>query len=158
MSKVKKLYLCSVFLAVVYLYLGFCNWLEPTEVGIAKNVITGRVWLQARAGLHLTPFYVCVTRIDCRPIRVGVESDSRSACMKLVSFNPKYWETFVKTEGWRYYWWSNRISFNLGYKEEYRGLKDVLRGYAFSPTEYPFISVTSITESKNENQRQIIKE
>lgn len=130
-----------VFLILFSTYLTNMNWLEPTQIGITKNVFTGTIGIQNRAGLHLTPIYVFVARIDTRPIRVSIESDSRSASAKLVQFKSEYWQTFVKTEGWRYYWWSNRISFNLGYRVEHRGMKDVLRGYAYSNKQYPFIDI-----------------
>jgi hypothetical protein len=60
----------------------------------------------------------------------------------LVEFNPKGWKKFIENEGFRYYWLSNRMSFNSGSEEEYRGMDWVIRGYAFSETEYPFIRVT----------------
>jgi len=68
-------------------------------------------------------------------------SSGKVANAKLVQFDPEHWEEFVKVEGWRYYWWSNRISFNLGYREEYRGWRDVMRGYGYSAKKYPFIKV-----------------
>ena len=49
----------------------------------------------------------------------------------LVSFDPNGWREFVNNEGFYYYWWSNRISFNMGYDDEYRGMKDLIRGYSF---------------------------
>ncbi|KKT42441.1 MAG: hypothetical protein UW28_C0002G0034, partial [Parcubacteria group bacterium GW2011_GWA2_44_13] len=60
---------------------------------------------------------------------------------KLVQFEPKYFKEFVAVQGFHYYWLSNRISFNLGYSDEYRGMKDLLRGYAYGVKKYQFVSV-----------------
>lgn len=38
-------------------------------------------------------------------------------------FRTEYWEEFIKADEWRYYWWSNRLSFNCSYPEEHRGLE-----------------------------------
>lgn len=40
-----------------------------------------------------------------------------------------------------YRWWSNCISFNMGYDEECRDMHDLMRGYAFSVKKYQFVSV-----------------
>ncbi len=56
-------------------------------------------------------------------------------------FNPDEYKAFVAVQGFHYYWWANRFSFNSGYDEEYRGMKDLMRGYAYSSKPYPFIVV-----------------
>lgn len=132
--------LILVSFSIVLGYCMFFNFLTYHEVGLARNIITKNVWLQ-EPGLHFTHPFVIVTRLDTRPMRVGVHSSSRSASAKLVRFVPQYWQEFVKTEGWRLYWWSNRLSFNWSYPEEYRGWRDVMRGYAYSAKPYPFIEV-----------------
>jgi len=137
-----KIYLSVGFIAVLLMmYLFLFNFTNVNQVGLCKNIVSKNVYAQETAGFHLTPPWVFVIRVDTKPIRVSVMSSGRVANAKLVQFNPKYWNDFVKTEGWRYYWWSNRISFNLGYKEEFRGMKDVMRGYAYSAKKYPFITV-----------------
>lgn len=116
--------------------------LEPTELGISRNMATGNVSLQSRTGYHVKPPWVFVSIIDTRPMRVCITSSSHAAFnCRLVRFVGSEWRTFVRTEGFKLYWWSNRISFNLGYREEYRGMKDILRGYAFSAERYPFLEV-----------------
>ena len=74
-------------------------------------------------------------------MRVSVDSAGHGYNAKLVQFNPDGWQEFIQTEGFYYYWWANRFSFNFGYDEEHRGLKDVLRGYAYSPKQYSFLKV-----------------
>ena len=133
----------SIALALVILlfYMFFVNYTEPTEIGIARNMITGKMWTQEKGGIHITLPWVWVACVDTRPMRVGVTSAGRGYSSKLVQFNKNAWREFVAIEGWRYYWLSNRISFNLGYEEEYRGMRDVMRGYAYSAKSYPFIVI-----------------
>lgn len=127
-------------LCALALYCAFLNHVEPSEIGLARNLVTGKVWVQ-RAGWHVTPPWVLVARIDTRPTRVCVESAGRAVNCRLVRFVPEAYREFVVVEGFRYYWWDNRLSFNWGYREEYRGMRDVLRGYAFSEKKYPFIEI-----------------
>lgn len=122
----------------------FVNYTEPTELGIARNEINGDTWSQETGGWKITYPWVLVSTIDVRPIRVAVHSAGHGYCAKLVQFKKENWRDFIATEGFRYYWWANRISFNSGYDEEYRGMKDIMRGYAFSAKKYSFIEV--ITE------------
>jgi len=126
------------FLAFLSIYLLFLNHTEPTELGIARNLLTGNMWTQ-HAGWHCTLPWTLVSVIDTRPVRVSVQSSGRGFSARLVHFVPDQWREFVNTEGFKYYWWSNRISFNLGYAEEHRGMKDIMRGYAYGKKEYPFI-------------------
>ena len=126
--------------ACFLLYLACMNYLEPTEVGISWNNMTGEIELQ-QPGWHLTAPWVQVARVDTRPMRVCLTSASRAFNCKLVQFVPREYRLFVETEGFHYYWWYNRISFNLGYGDEYRGMKDILRGYAYSSKQYPFVVV-----------------
>jgi len=104
------------------------------------NPISGEL-TRDHPGRHLTPPWVFVAKLDTRPVRVCVTSASRSVNCRLVQFDERLYEDFVRTEGFRYYWWDNRFSFNFGYPEEYRGFRDVMRGYAYSVKKYPFIKV-----------------
>ena len=128
--------------SLVLLWLLFFHWTGVHEVGIRRNIFTGEITLDSTAGFEITPPWVQVALIDTRPQRMCVECDRRSLSCKLVEFNPKGWKKFIENEGFRYYWLSNRISFNSGSEEEYRGMDWVIRGYAFSETGYPFIRVT----------------
>ena len=155
MKKFPKLILPKGKTRVAFLLVGFvflfymscCNHVEPAQVGIARNWISGEMWLQ-QAGWHTTPPWVCVARIDTRPMRVSIPSAGHGYNSKLVQFDPKYWREFVAVEGWRYYWWANRISINFGYNDEHRGIKDILRGHAYGAQHYPFIKVLEEYENK----------
>jgi hypothetical protein len=140
---VKKLIVAAgiVLAALIIGWLIFVNYTEAYEVGIARNAFTGELWLQEGGGLHFTAPWTRVARIDTRPVRVCVTSAGRGFNCKLVQFEAKHYREFVAVEGFRYYWWANRLSFNSGYDEEYRGMKDILRGHAYGVTRYPFIIV-----------------
>lgn len=142
-------FLCPIILCVVFVYCLVFNYTNINQLGICRNVLTGRVYAQETSGFHLSLPWVLVIRVDTRPIRVAVMSSGRVANSKLVQFEAKEWASFVETEGWRYYWWSNRISFNMGYKEEYRGWRDVMRGYGYSAKKYPFIKVLEELKENN---------
>lgn len=141
--KNKKL-ICSliVLLATIFIfYLFFLNYTEPTEIGIARNIFTGKMWLQEGGGWYRTALWVRVAKIDIRPMRLAITTAGHGFNAKLVQFVPKEWRAFVEVEGFRYWWWANRISINFGYDEEYRGIRDIMRGYAYGIKDYPFIVV-----------------
>ena len=127
--------------ATLFLYLAFVHYQEPNESALVWNRIRGTFRLEKVAGFHFSPPWVGAAIIDLRPMRVCVTSSSRSFNCKLVEFNPDAYKEFVALEGTRYYWLSNRISFNSGYDEEYRGMRDVLRGYTYSIKKYSFVRV-----------------
>jgi hypothetical protein len=119
-------------------YLALFNYIETFEVGLAWNRATGDLWLQG-PGMHWTAPWVSVSRIDTRPQRVCVVTSGRGFSCKLVQFESTAYREFVATEGHRYYWWSNRFSFNSGHSEEYRGMRDILLGYGYGAKQYPFV-------------------
>lgn len=148
----KTRYLAYIFLTTIIflflIYLGFLNFTEPTEIGIARNIFTGEMWSQEGGGWHITSPWILVSVIDTRPMRVAITSAGHGYNAKLVQFNPKEWREFLKTEGFRYWWWANRISFNFGHEETYRGMKDILRGYAFGTKQYPFFTILERYETR----------
>lgn len=138
----------SAVLLVYVLYASFITHNEPTQIGIARNLITGEMWSQDDGGYFFSAPWTWVARIDTRPVRVAVTSGGHGYSGRLVQFDKNYWKEFVEIEGWRYWWWSNRISINFGYDEEYRGMRDILRGYAYSPKHYPFVVILEEYQSK----------
>ena len=125
-------------LAIGVVYLVFFHYSELTQVGIVRNWITGELRLDT-PGWNITSPWVSVAKIDKRPMRVCVTTAGRGFNCKLVQFEPSAYREFVTVEGFYYYWWYNRVSFNWGYNEEYRGVKDILRGYTYSVKQYPFV-------------------
>ena len=137
----KIIIVAGICFLVGLFYLAFVNYTEAYEVGIARNFVTGELVPQDHGGFHISTPWVQVARIDTRPIRVCITSDTRAFNCKLVQFEPSAYKEFVAVQGFQYYWLANRISFNFGYTEEYRGMKDILRGYAFGVKKYPFITI-----------------
>ncbi len=138
----KKLHILFYVSIIVVGILSCVNFIDEKHIGIAKNFVNKDIYLLHK-GINFSAPWVLVSKIDTRPVRVTIESGSRSVSAKLVQFNPEHWEEFIKIEGWRYFWWSNRLSFNYGYKREYRGMVDILRGYAYSSKKYNFIYILS---------------
>ena len=126
-------------------YLAFVNHLETYQVGITRNFISGELTIQNpdkdRGGYFFSAPWVQVARIDTRPFRVCITSATRAFNCKLVQFEPSAHKEFVAVQGFQYHWLANRISFNFGYTEEYRGVKDILRGYTYGVKKYPFVTV-----------------
>jgi hypothetical protein len=127
--------------AVAVFYLSCIHYTEAYQVAITWNWITGNAHLNKDGGFHFTPPWVEASRIDIRPQRVCITSTARAYNCKLVQFDPRGYREFLTTQGFHYYWLNNRISWNSGYDDEYRGMRDLLRGYAFSGKTYPFLTV-----------------
>lgn len=115
--------------------------IDAHEVAIVWNPMSGTLRLDNRGGFYLTAPWVQAAIIDTRPMRVCLSSSARSFNCRLVRFVPEHYRAFVALGGFRYWWWANRFSFNSGHDEEHRGMRDVLRGYAYSPVPYPFVAV-----------------
>lgn len=121
-------------------YLSCLSFLDQYHVGLTRNLATGAVTCDTRGGFHFSWPWVQVSRIDTRPARVCLTSASKAFNCKLVKFEPRAFAEFIRVQGFQYYWWANRLSFNSGYNEEYRGMRDLLRGYAFGIKQYPFVT------------------
>ena len=135
--------IAGIFLAIVAILGAACSFLHyttPGEVGIEYNLLTGETTLD-HPGWNVTRPWVFVAHADTRPMRVCITSAGRGYSCRLVEFQKERFREFLAVEGFRYYWFSNRISFNLGYDEEYRGFRDLMRGYAFSAKPYDFLVV-----------------
>lgn len=130
----------SVICVILSFYLMCLNYAQPTDLPIARDIFSGETWNQG-GGWHLTAPWVEVAVIDTRPMRVEVTSAGHGFSAKLIQFDRKYWRDFVNTEGFYYYWWANRFSINFGYSEEHRGVRDIMRGYAYSAKHYPFLEI-----------------
>ncbi len=129
------------FTVLIVFYLACFHYQGAYVVAITWNKISGEVRLEKEAGFHISPPWVRAAKIDILPMRVGIVSSSRGFNYKLVQFDPDAYREFVAVEGTHYYWLANRISFNFGYNDEYRGMKDILRGYAYSVKKFPFVKV-----------------
>lgn len=135
---VKYTWITTIIITTLLWLLCF-HWTGIQEVGIRRNLITGQLSLDSIAGPEITPPWVQVSKIDTRPRRLCIECDCKNMNCILVSFNIQGWKEFVEREGFEYWWWSNRFSFNSGSNREYRGMDWILRGYTFDNTNYSFI-------------------
>lgn len=124
--KVKSYVAAGLFLC----YLMFYHHTDTHQVGIRYNIITGEVSIDKTTGHHFTAPWVLVTRVDTRPRRVCIVSASRTINCRLVQFDPSKFRELIQFEGFRYYWWDNRISFNWGQKT-YRGFDNLFLGHAY---------------------------
>ncbi len=125
---------------ITLFWLAFVHYTDYGHVGIMRDVFSGEIKLDT-PGWNVSAPWVEVAKVDTRPMRVCVTSAGRGYDCKLVQFVPTEYREFVTTEGFYYYWWANRVSFNWGYDEEYRGTRDLLRGYGYSAKKYPFVKV-----------------
>lgn len=132
--------LIVVFIVTLGLFYMACvHFTDNYHIAVTWNRFTGEFTCDTAGGFHFTAPWVKVARIDTRPVRMCITSAGRGFNCKLVQFQPERWRTFVETEGFQYWWWANRLSFNGGYDDEYRGMKDLLRGYAYGIKQYPFV-------------------
>jgi hypothetical protein len=142
----RRLRLAVAAIVCVFLFwLGFVHYTEAHQVAIMWNKMTGEVTLDETGGFTFSPPWVFVSRIDIRPHRVCVTTTARTINCKVVRFQSEEYREFVAVQGFRYYWLANRLSYNSGY-ETYRGMRDILRGFAFSEKQYPFILVADTTK------------
>ena len=119
-------------------WLFFIHYNDSHHVSVSRNFITGEVKLDTTKGIKFSHAWVQVIKFDTRPFRVCLDCSCSNINCRLVSFNPSGWKDFIDREGIKYFWFKNRISFNSGQKQEYRGIKHVLRGYSYDQN-YSFI-------------------
>ncbi len=134
--------LAAGVIATILVIAPFVHYTAANEIGITRNVVTGEIG-RDHPGWNLSAPWVMAAHVDTRPMRVCVSSTAHAYNCRLAQFVPDFYQEFVEVEGFRYYWWANRLSFNLGYDEEYRGMRDVLRGYAYDIRPYAFVRVTN---------------
>lgn len=134
-----KKFLIALPVLLIAAVLSTVTYIEQGELGLTWNSLTGELGTQ-EVGFHVSSPFTLVSVVETRPQRVCITSSAHAApnC-RLVQFVPERYKEFLAVEGWRYYWFDNLISFNSGHEETYRGFRDVLRGYAFSAQEYPFV-------------------
>jgi len=131
----------GIVLSFIFLFwLLFFNFTRDYQVSIKRNYFTGELSL-LKPGITITSPWVQIIRLDTRPKQYCVECVCKNKTCVLASFNPIGWREFIDREGFRYFWFRNRISFN-SYKT-YRGFDSVIRGYSFDEQEYSFIKIHS---------------
>ena len=125
---------------VFMFYLAFYHYTDNYEFGLTYNLFTGEVKPDRHTGHHLTYPWVLETSIDIRPQRVCITSASRNINCRLVQFDTSEYRELIRREGFRYYWWYNRFSFNSG-QETYRGVTNLLLGHAYGANRCPCVKI-----------------
>ena len=137
----KRLTILGSVLSVTFLgWICFVHYVGQYEVALRFNKVSGELSLDG-PGFYISFPWVFAAKIETTPQRVCVTSVTKTMTCKLARFIPAGYTQFAKREGFRYYWWDNRISFNFGYPDEYRGTRDLIRGYAFSGAKQNFVEV-----------------
>lgn len=142
-KKVKIIGLSLFFLLFFWLF--FIHYNQIHHVSVSRNLFTGELILDESKGIKFSAPWVQVIKFDTRPFKVCIDCSCSNINCKLIAFNSVGWEDFLNREGFKYFWFKNRISFNSGNKMEYRGIRHVLRGYAFDK-EYSFLTVHNHVE------------
>jgi hypothetical protein len=125
---------------ILFFYIFCYHYTGGHEFGITYNLFSGEIAPDGHSGHHLSYPWVQATKIDARPIRVCIASVSRNLNCRLVQFDPSQYKELIKIEGFHYYWWYNRISFNWG-QETYRGIDNLLLGHSYGVNRGSFVKV-----------------
>jgi len=145
----KKLKIAIIAIVAIFIcYFAFYHYTDSYEFGLTYNVFTGECKSDQHTGHHLTLPWVLATKIDTRPQRVCITSATRNMDCRLVQFDTTQWKELIKFEGFRYYWWYNRFSFNYS-QETYRGVRNLLLGHSYGKTRGSFVKI--IQEVGDEN-------
>lgn len=118
----------------------FVNFVDRHEIGYKYDRRTGQIIILERTGYFITPpFVVNISAIDTRPEQVCINANSRVLNCKLVKFNPKGLELFIK--------WHGRNASNV---------PEILKSYAYDGRKrtYPFLDIiTELGAQENENHQ-----
>jgi len=125
-------------------YFMFYHHSQSYEFVITRNIITGETKPDSHAGYHISWPWILASKIDTRPHKVCIASASRNLNCRLVQFDTSQWRVLLTYEGFHYYWWYNRISFNWS-QETYRGVDNLLLGHAYGKTRGSFVKVLQET-------------
>lgn len=136
-------------LSLFVLYLALYHYTDQYEFGITYNLVTGEVKPDSHTGHHLTAPWVLATKIDTRPQQVCITSASRNLNCRLVQFDPTKWKELIQLEGFHYYWWYNRLSFNIGQKT-YRGVPNLLLGHSYGQNRCSCVRILQEVGDEND--------
>lgn len=139
MLKYKKV-LISIGICIFIFYLFCYHYTAGHEFGLTYNWFTGEIVPDGHAGHHISWPWVQAAKIDARPLRVCIASASRNLNCRLVQFDPTQYKELIRIEGFHYYWWYNRISFNCD-QETYRGTENLLLGHSYGANRGSFVKI-----------------
>lgn len=126
----KRKIILSCVLFILLVYISCYHYTSVHEFGITFNFTSGVIKPDDHTGHHFTPPWVLAAKIDTRPVKVCIASATRNLDCRLVQFDPSKYKELIRYEGFHYYWWYNRFSFNSG-QHTYRGVDNLLLGHAY---------------------------
>lgn len=136
-KKIVKVF--AIFSFIFLFWLFFIHYNNTHHVSVARNFFTGEMKMDSSAGIKFSAPWIQVIKFDKRPFKVCIDCSCANVNCKLIAFEPAGWHDFLQREGFKYFWFKNRISFNSGQSIQYRGIRHVLRGYSFDNKKYSFI-------------------
>lgn len=136
----KKKVIAIILSILLTSYFALYHYSDSYEFGITYNLFTGDLKPDEHTGHHLTAPWVLAVKIDTRPRKVCIASATRNMNCRLVQFDTSKWKELIEFEGFRYYWWYNRFSFNSG-QETYRGLSNLMLGHAYGENRCSCVKV-----------------
>jgi hypothetical protein len=132
-NSIRILLVLSSFSLLFYIFY-FYN-VDSNHVAISRDLLSGKTYIEQSTGWQVSSPWVQVVKIDTRPFKICLTSTTSTINCRLVQFDTTGWKELIARESFQYYWFRNRLSFNFGYQEEYRGFKDILRGYTFNTSD-----------------------
>jgi hypothetical protein len=134
----------SIFIIALLIRGMFFTFIDNYEFGYRFDARSGELHplinkdgILKQGYIFSYPFVEKIHTIEMRPMQVCINANSRVLNCKLVEFNPEGFETFIA--------WHGRGD----YSQE--SLKDILKSYAYDPSNKKYNFLTIKKELKNED-------
>jgi len=131
------IFVASLFMCGIIFWCAFLNHVSINEIGIAYDSVDGSVVKQQTAGWYMTHPLVLVTYVRTVPFKVEIPSTAKVIVARMVAFNPDGLDEYIRLQGW---------SYNLD-----SDLPNIMLGYAFSGTQYSFLTVVQTAGGEETN-------
>lgn len=104
-------YLVCIGIAITVWSIVFSTYTKVRidQIGISFNPFSGSIDTLS-SGRHFMSPFTLVSRIPTNPVKVCINGKNYSTNCKLLSFRKSEWRELIRLEGWRYYWWDNRLT------------------------------------------------
>ncbi len=116
-----------VMLGCFSFYVLCLNHTTLNHIGVAYDSWNGTVTIQDKPGWYRTSPFVEVGYLSTLPVKVKIPSNAAVIIAKVVTFKPEGVSEFIRLQG-------------FGYWQEGE-MENILLGYAFSGSSYPFLEV-----------------
>lgn len=126
-SAKKLAFVLTPVIGLLLFWIMFINHVDINEIGVAYNMRDGKVWIQRHPGFYVTSPLVRVAYLSTLPMKVAIPSDARVINTKIVRFNPKGVDEYIRMQGFKY---------GMDSEQE-----NILMGYAFSNQRPPFLVI-----------------